>query len=181
MSVHFWRHALQKRWPKCLNFYICVVFLFPGLLSPNGRSRNNKGIGQVMRGFCLTPVCFCSKINDYVLILYHSPKVWTGMPLLMGLKGMDWSKKYGGNSIQPYLHQSLHFKCMMSHPDLVHLSLSPPSPGVTYYPRCIYPCVSCLSVPASSCLPSQPAFFLAPIFLQSLFVSSPPGFDPFLS
>ena len=70
----------------------------------------------------------------------------------------------------------------MSHPDLVHLSLwlSPPPPGVAYYARCIYPCVSCLSV--SVCLVCQvnQRFFLAPIF-PSLFVSSPPDFDPCLS
>lgn len=38
---------------------------------------------------------------------------------------------------------------ILSHPHLFYLSLclSPPPPGVTYYPWCIYSCMSCLSGP----------------------------------
>ena len=44
---------------------------------------------------------------------------------------------------------STYFMLCMSRSDLFHMSLclSPPPPGVAYYPWCIYPCVSCLSVP----------------------------------
>jgi hypothetical protein len=42
-----------------------------------------------------------------------------------------------------------------------HLQVSPVFP---ISPRCIYPCVSCFSVPVRLVLPSQPAIFLALIF-----------------
>ena len=59
------------------------------------------------------------------------------------------------------------FLRLLSLPDLFHLSLwlSPPPPGVIYFPQCIYPCVSCLSVPVCLVCSSQPVCFShAPAF-----------------
>jgi hypothetical protein len=59
----------------------------------------------------------------------------------------------------------------VSCPDLFHLSLclSPSPPDVAHHPRCIYPCVFCLSVPVHLvCQVNQrlsPSFY----FSQSLF------------
>ena len=62
-----------------------------------------------------------------------------------------------------------------------HLSslLSPPSPGVAYFPQCIYGCVSCLSVPVRLVRPSLPAVFPVSCLAFSPF-ASPPGADPCL-
>ena len=70
----------------------------------------------------------------------------------------------------------------MSRPDLFHLFLwlSPPPPGIAYFPQCIYPCVSCLSVPVRLvCLVKSTSVFFPYSFCYSPF-SSPPGFDPCL-
>jgi hypothetical protein len=50
---------------------------------------------------------------------------------------------------------------MVSHTDLFQLSslLSSPPPGFACFPQCIYPCVSCLSVPVRLVCPSLPAVF----------------------
>ena len=71
----------------------------------------------------------------------------------------------------------------MSIPDLFHLFLllSPPPPGVTYFPWCIYPCVSCLSVPVRCvCQSSQPVCFSHTPF-DILFLIVLHGFDPCLT
>ena len=68
----------------------------------------------------------------------------------------------------------------LSLPDLFHLFLwlSPPPPGVAYFPQCIYPCVSCLSVPVRLvCLVKSTSVFFLYSFCYSPFSSSP-GFDP---
>jgi hypothetical protein len=67
---------------------------------------------------------------------------------------------------------------VLSQPDLFHLSLllSPPPPGVTYFPWCIYPWVSCVSVPVRLvCLSRQLACFL-PVLLFLFSFASPPRF-----
>ena len=70
----------------------------------------------------------------------------------------------------------------VSYPNLFHLSslLSPPPPGVACFPQCIYPCVSCLSVPVRLvCFQVNRRFFPFSCLCYSPF-SSPPGFDPCL-
>ena len=76
----------------------------------------------------------------------------------------------------------LKYHLEMSHPDLFHLSslFSPPPPGVACFSQCIYPCVSCLSVPVHLvCFQVNQRFSRSPAFCILCF-SSPPGFDPCL-
>jgi hypothetical protein len=59
-----------------------------------------------------------------------------------------------------------------------HLQMSPVFPISS---RCIYPCVSCLSVPVHLVFAKSTSVSPSSYFSQSLFFPSPPGFDPCLS